>query len=284
MAMELTEEARRASADSRVIYRQRWSTRVWHWVNAVCLFFLLLSGLQIFNAHPSLYFGQQSTFGDAALSLTAYRAEDGSIHGRTQIGSLTFDTTGVFGASADSSGNIVPRGFPSWLTIPSYRDLSTGRVWHFFFAWLFVISGLVFVVISLVNGHFHRDLAPSGKELRGIERAIAEHARLRFHHSGRYNVLQKLSYIGVIFVLLPLMVATGLTMSPSVDAWAPWLLDVFGGRQSARTIHFIGMALLVLFFVVHIVMVIAAGPINEMRSIITGRYRVDPQSEEEASP
>jgi thiosulfate reductase cytochrome b subunit len=283
MTMEFSQESQRASTGSRVIYRQRWSTRVWHWVNAVCLFFLLLSGLQIFNAHPALYFGQQSTFGDAALSLTAYRADDGSIHGQTQIGPLTFDTTGLFGASANASGNMVPRGFPSWLTIPSYRDLSTGRVWHFFFAWLFVIGGLIYVVVSVVNGHFRRDLAPSGRELRGIGRSIAEHARLRFHHTGRYNVLQKLSYIAVIFVLLPLMVATGLTMSPGVDAWAPWLLDVFGGRQSARTIHFIGMALLVLFFVVHIVMVVLAGPINEMRSIITGRYRVDPQSEE-ASP
>jgi thiosulfate reductase cytochrome b subunit len=186
----------------------------------------------------------------------------------------------VLGASADRSGNVVPRGFPSWLTIPSYQDLATGRVWHFFFAWLLVISGAVYLVVSLINGHFVRDLAPSGKDLRGIGRSIAEHARLRFRHDGRYNVLQKLSYIGVIFVLLPLMVATGLTMSPAFNSWAPWLLDLFGGRQTARTIHFIGMALLVLFFVVHIAMVIAAGPINEMRSIVTGRYRVDPQSKE----
>ena len=97
---------------------------------------------------------------------------------------------------------MVPRGFPSWLTIPSYRDLSTGRVWHFFFAWLLVINGLVYLVFSLANGHFWRDLAPTGRELAGIGRSIAEHARLRFHHNGRYNVLQKLSYIGVLFVLL----------------------------------------------------------------------------------
>ncbi|MGH6923022.1 MAG: cytochrome b/b6 domain-containing protein [Propylenella sp.] len=271
---------RQNSSGPDIIYRQSWPTRIWHWVNAVCLFFLLLSGLQIFNAHPALYFGEQSTFDAPALSLTAYRGEGGSIRGETQIGAFRLDTTGVLGASADLNGNVAPRGFPSWLTIPSYQDLATGRVWHFFFAWLLVISGAVYLVVGLVNGHFVRDLAPSGKELRGIGRSIAEHARLHFRHDGRYNVLQKLSYIGVIFVLLPLMVATGLTMSPAIDSWAPWLLDLFGGRQTARTLHFIGMALLVLFFIVHIVMVIAAGPVNELRSIITGRYRTDSESKE----
>jgi len=271
------------SAGSNVIYRHRWPTRIWHWANAVCLFFLLLSGLQIFNAHPALYFGQQSTFDDPALSLTAFRAADRTIHGQTQIGSWTFDTTGYLGASPDRIGNMVPRGFPPWLTIPSYRDLSTGRVWHFFFAWLLVINGLVFLVFSLANRHFVRDLAPSGRELGGIGHTILEHIRFRFHHDGRYNVLQKLSYIVVIFILLPLIVATGLTMSPGMDSWAPWLLDVFGGRQSARSIHFITMALLVTFFIVHILMVLAAGPINEMRSIITGRYKIDPELKEGSS-
>lgn len=274
--------APQASPQSGLIYRQSWPTRIWHWVNAVCLFFLLLSGLQIFNAHPALYFGEQSTFNDPALSLSAFRAADGTIRGRTEIGSLTFDTTGFLGASPDAIGSMVPRGFPPWLTIPSYRDLATGRVWHFFFAWLLVINGLVYLVVSLLNRHFVRDLAPSGAELRGIGRSIVEHARLRFHHTGRYNVLQKLSYIGVIFVMLPLMVATGLTMSPAMDSWAPWLLDVFGGRQTARTIHFIVMVLLVLFFIVHILMVVLAGPLNEMRSIITGRYRIDPEPGEGA--
>ncbi len=274
---------RQDSGGSGTIYRQRWPTRIWHWLNAVCLFFLLLSGLQIFNAHPALYFGDQSTFSQPAVSLTAFRAADGSIEGRTQIGDLTFNTTGFLGASADAIGNMVPRGFPSWLTIPSYRDLSTGRVWHFFFAWVFVINGLVFLVFSIVNRHFWRDLRPSGTELKGIGRSIAEHARLRFHHNGRYNVLQKLSYILVIFILLPLMVLTGLSMSPGAETAAPWLVDLFGGRQSARTIHFIGMTLLVAFFVVHIVMVVLAGPINEMRSIITGRYRVDPEYREKTS-
>jgi thiosulfate reductase cytochrome b subunit len=274
---------RQDAAGTELVYRQRWPTRIWHWVNAVCLFFLLLSGLQIFNAHPALYFGKQSTFDAPALSLTAFRTADGSLQGRTQIGGWTFDTTGYLGASPDAIGNMVARGFPPWLTIPSYRDLATGRVWHFFFAWLLVVSGAIFLLVGTVNGHFRRDLAPSGAELRGIGRSVAQHARLRMRRERRYNVLQKLAYIAVIFVLLPLMVATGLTMSPGIDSGAPWLLDLFGGRQSARTIHFIGMSLLVLFFLVHIAMVVLAGPVNEMRSIVTGRYRVDPPSKE-ASP
>ena len=103
-----------------------------------------------------------------------------------------------------------------------------------------------------------------------LPRDVADHVRLRFRHGRNYNVLQKLSYGFVLFVLLPLMVLTGLTMSPGVDAAVPWLTEIFGGRQTARTVHFLGMLLLVSFFVVHIFMVFAAGPINELRSIITG--------------
>jgi thiosulfate reductase cytochrome b subunit len=89
-----------------------------------------------------------------------------------------------------------------------------------------------------------------------------------------YNTLQKLAYLGVLGVLLPVMILAGLTMSPAMDAAWPWLLDLFGGRQSARSIHFITAFLLVLFVVVHLAMVVLAGPFNEIRSMITGRYRL----------
>jgi thiosulfate reductase cytochrome b subunit len=169
------------------------------------------------------------------------------------------------------------RGFPAALTIPSFRDLATGRVVHFFFAWLLVATWLVWLCASAVNGHLRRDLAPTRKDLANLPRDVADHARFRFHHGRSYNVLQKLSYGTVLFVLLPLIVLTGITMSPGMDAAWPWLLEVFGGRQTARTIHFAVMTLLVLFFVVHILMVLAAGPINELRSMITGWYRTDPE-------
>ena len=118
---------------------------------------------------------------------------------------------------------------------------------------------------------------------RHIWRDIKDHARLRFptgEAAARYNILQKLSYIGVIFILLPLMIFTGLTMSPGMGAAWPWLLDIFGGRQSARSLHFIAAWLLVAFFFVHIVMVLLAGPVNEIRSMVSGWFRLPPEKGE----
>jgi thiosulfate reductase cytochrome b subunit len=171
------------------------------------------------------------------------------------------------------NGRATARGFPAWTTIPSYGDLATGRVIHFFFAWLLVGTLLVWLAASLFNRHLKRDILPNGKDLRSIGQDIADHARLRFHHTREYSVLQKLAYASVLLVMLPLMILTGLAMSPGMNAAWPWLPEILGGRQTARTIHFAVMVMLVLFFVVHMLMIVAAGPINEMRSIITGWYR-----------
>jgi thiosulfate reductase cytochrome b subunit len=170
--------------------------------------------------------------------------------------------------------------------VPSWRDLATGRRWHFFFAWLFAINGLVYLAFGLFGGHFRRDLLPTRAQLApaNIRHEIVTHARLRFpkgEEAKRYNVLQKLSYIGVALVALPLMVATGLTMSPGLDAAWPWLPELFGGRQSARSIHFICASLVVLFVIVHLVMVVASGTWNNIRSMITGRYAIDVEGEAE---
>lgn len=102
---------------------------------------------------------------------------------------------------------------------------------------------------------------------------MLDHLRLRFEHGRKYNTLQKIAYSVVFFILFPLIIATGLTMSPGADSGFPWLLELFGGRQTARSIHFLTMSALVLFFVIHIIMVVLAGPINEIRQMITGRYR-----------
>lgn len=289
-----------------LVYRQSVWTRVTHWVWAVCLFFLLLSGLQIFNAHPTLYFGKQSgfDFDNAILNMysdtgthTSADANKGSeatpadadedadddadethtTRGVTEIFGRKLDTTGLFGLSGAQKER-AERGFPAWATIPSVQDLATGRVIHFFFAWLFVGTLLVWLVASLLNGHARRDLVPTGSDIRALPRDIAEHATLRFRHARGYNVLQKLSYGGVLFVVFPLVILTGLTMSPGMNATLPWLLDVFGGRQTARTIHFLCMLLLVLFAVVHVVMVLLGGPFNELRSMITGWYRTSPDT------
>ena len=226
-----------SNANGRLIKRQKLSTRITHWVWAFCLFFLLMSGLQIFNAHPALYIGDQSGFGfeNAILEL---------------------------------------EGFPGWLTIPSTQDLATGRVIHFFFAWIFVVTLFVWLAASLRNRHLRKDLLPNGKDVQNFGADVRDHLKLKLVHTVRYSPLQKLAYMGVLFLLFPLIILTGLCMSPGMNAVLPWLPELFGGRQTARTIHFITMALLVGFFVVHMAMIVLAGPLNEIRSIITGRYRL----------
>lgn len=259
-----------------LVYRQLLWTRITHWIWAVALFFLLLSGLQIFNAHPTLYIGKQSGFGydNEVLALGAEDTPEGPV-GYARILGARFNTTGVLGLSR-LDGEEVARGFPGWATIPSYQDLATGRVVHFFFAWVLVITLLGWLIGSLINGHLRRDIAPRTADLRNLPRDIADHAKFKFHHRRNYNTLQKFAYGGVLFLVLPLIILTGLAMSPTMDAVFPFLTEILGGRQTARTIHFIMMLLLVGFFIIHILMIVLAGPLNELRSIITGWYRVDP--------
>lgn len=256
-----------------LVYRQRLVTRITHWIWAVSLFFLLLTGLQIFNAFPSLHIGLESGFDyDNAILTIGAREVDEEIRGVTQIFGAEFDTTGVLGVS---DGDV--RAFPSALTIPSKQSLATGRIIHFFFAWILVGTLTLWLIASALNGHL-RQLIPTLADLRALPRDLADHARLRFHHSAHYNVLQKLAYASVLFLALPLMILTGLSMSPGFNAAAPWLLDLFGGRQTARTIHFLTMLALLGFFAVHMAMILLAGPLNEMRSILTGWYRTDKES------
>jgi thiosulfate reductase cytochrome b subunit len=261
-----------------LVYRQSRWTRLTHWTWAFALFFLLLSGLQIFNARPQLYIGQESGFGydNTIFQIGAMNTENGP-RGFTKIFGRSFDTTGVLGWSGPP-GHERARAFPSWATIPSYYDLGTARVVHFFFAWVLSATLLVWLVAGLVNGHVRRDLVPRPADIRRLPRDVIDHAKLKFHHARDYNTLQKLAYAGVLFVLLPLMILTGFAMSPSMDSVLPWLNEVLGGRQTARTVHFTVMTLLVLFFAVHMLMILAAGPINELRSIVTGWYRADPPS------
>lgn len=266
-----------------VIRRHGLVVRVTHWVNAVVIALLLMSGLQIFNAHPSLYWGQYGAdFDPPVLEMGATDAGGAGPVGFTMIGGRAFRTTGLFGVSAGRDGTPTIQGFPRWATLPSWRDLATGRRWHFFLAWVLVINGLVYLASGVASGHFRRDLAPTGAQLRPshVLKDVWDHVRLR-HPTGEaaksYNVLQKFAYIAVVFLFVPVMVGTGLTMSPGIDAAAPWLLDLFGGRQSARTIHFATAWLIVLFVLVHVVEVFLAGVVNEVGSMITGRYAIRPE-------
>lgn len=258
-----------------IVHRHRWPIRIWHWVNVVTLLVMLMSGLTIFNAHPRLYWGAYGADQDHAW-LQIGATEDG---GYLRVGNLSVATTGVLGRWTNSAGTEVNRAFPSWATIPSGYNLAVARHWHLFFAWIFAGGLALYGLWSLASRHLTSDLLPTRAELAPahILHDIGQHARLRFpkgEAARRYNVLQKLAYCGVLLVLLPAIVLTGLTMSPAMNAAWPWLLDLFGGRQSARSIHFIAAALIVAFILVHLAMVVLAGPINEVRSMVTGRYRL----------
>ena len=229
----------------RLIYRHPLAVRLWHWLNALCLLLLLMSGLQILNAHPALYWGQTSTFARPWLAFR-WGGDDGP--------------------------------FPAWITLPGWQDLAQGRHWHFFFAWLFLVSGFAYCVYSIASGRIARVLSPTRQDLAHIGRSLLDHLRLRFprgEEAARYNVLQKLSYLIVLFVLLPLMVLTGLTMSPGIDARFHFLTVLFGGRQSARSVHFLTAAALVGFFLIHMAALLAAGPLNELRAMLTGWFAID---------
>jgi len=254
------------------IYRHRLPVRLAHWLNVLCLPILIMSGFQIFNAHPALYWGDRSDRDRPVLSMRAVVTESGERKGVTTIGGHQFDTTGIFGLSDGSA-----RGFPSWATIPSGRWLAMGRQWHLFFAWVFVINGVLFMIYALLSGHVHCDLFPRWRDIRGIGQSLFDHLLLR-HPTGeeakRYNVLQKLAYTGVLFGLTPLIVLTGLSMSPMIDAAFPGLLTLFGGRQSARALHFIVCMAFIGFIVTHVSMVALAGLINNLRSMVTGWFRI----------
>jgi thiosulfate reductase cytochrome b subunit len=257
-----------------VVRRHRLPVRLWHWLNALSVIIMLMSGMMIFNAHPHLYWGQFGANPDHSwLDITP---------GHVRIGPLHIPTPGILGVTPPH-GRFV--AFPPWATIPSHYDLAGSRKWHFLFAWLLVVPGVCFWLWGFTRRHFWRDLAPRIRELspRHLWHDISQHARLRFPTGAaalRYNILQKIAYCSVIFVMLPGVILTGLTMSPGMDAAWPWLLELFGGRSSARSIHFICAMGLAFFIIVHLVMVVLAGPINEIRSMITGRYRLPKEKTE----
>ena len=268
-------------------HRHAAVTRACHWINVVAICFLLGSGLNIFNAHPALYWGAYGADNDDAkrwLEIGAVDDPSGKPHGITRVGPLHVETTGVLGVVPGPGGQAIGQGFPRWATFPSDRDLATARTWHFFFAWVLILNGLVYFAYGFASRHLTRDLLPRLRELSpaNIWHDVVLHARLRFprgEDAKHYHILQKLAYGGTVFVLLPMMIATGLSLSPGIGATWSWLIDLLGGRQSARSIHFITASLVVGFIVVHVAMVLLAGPYNEIRSMITGKFRIDPPKE-----
>lgn len=250
--------------------RHRLAVRITHWINLLALLVLLPSGLQIFNAHPALYLGDRSDRDRPLLAMYAKTTPDSERLGITRVFGREIETTGVFGLSRDDNGVWRVRGFPAWATLPSDQWLAMGRRWHLFFAWVFVINGLFYLGHSLYTRHLRRDIVPGGRDLRNLGRSLYRHLLFRHDTDAGYNPLQKLAYTLVILGLGPLVLLTGLSMSPWIDAMVP-IADVFGGRQTARTLHFVAAFGLLAFVVIHVAMVILTGPISKVRSMISGR-------------
>ena len=215
--------------------RHALSTRLWHWLNLLCVVVLFMSGLTISNAHRRLYWGD-------------------------------------WGFEASQAWLMVPR-FPDWMTIPGYYSLAVARDWHILMAWPFAVGLLFMWIAMMVNRHFKRDIVTRRREWRpsAIWRDVVEHLKLNFdHHEGKYNFLQKLAYGLVLGVFLPMMIFTGISISPGMEPTFGWLVDLLGGRQSARSLHFIFAFAIAGFFILHVLLVILSGPIRQMRDMITG--------------
>ncbi len=277
-----------AKPASYLYLRHRWPVRLTHWLNVLSLTILLMSGLSIFNAHPSLDWGKSSYTGRPSFfEITSRVDAQGQPVGITRVFGYDFVTTGVLGISTSADGQVSALAFPGWATIPSRYSLAGARLWHFFFAWLLVLNGLVYLTYVVFSRHLKKDLAPTRQDWRGIAGSVRDHLRLR-HPQGEaardYNVLQKLAYLVVIFGLLPLIVLAGWAMSPWLNSLLPGWVDLLGGRQSARALHFIVAWLLVAFVAIHVFEVVVSGLRNHLRSMVTGRYRITTTPVRSASP
>lgn len=224
--------------------------RVTHWITTFCFFALLITGGEIVISHPRFYWGETGN-------------------------NLT---TPLFKLPIPASRNLVPTGYN--YVMPDQNGWS--RYLHFEAAWLAVLTGLAYAIWGLWTGHFRSDLFPAAKDRtwRSFRGVIAKHIRLRRPDQAEafsYNVVQRASYLTVIFVLFPLVILTGLALSPGFNAAVPWVVNGLGGRQSARTLHFFVSILLLLFLVVHVAMIILAGFMSRTRAMITGTVTVPEQ-------
>lgn len=239
-AAPLASAERPESLGGELVKRHRAFTRLWHWTNAVAIIVLLMSGMMISNAHPMLYWGH-------------------------------------YGANFDQPWLHVPR-FPGWLTIPSSYNLALARHWHLFFAWIFAFGFLAYLIVGLFNRHL-RDLTLRASELhpRHLWDEVKHHAQLRFPTGAaalKYNTLQKLAYMGVLYLLVPMMILTGMILSPGLAPVTALPMELLGGRSSARSLHFLAAAGIAAFIAVHLALVVLAGPFNEIRSMVTGWFQV----------
>jgi thiosulfate reductase cytochrome b subunit len=222
--------------------------RVTHWITTIAFFALLLSGAEIVISHPRFYWGETGNVG----------------------------THPLFTIPIPASRNTVPTGYSYML--PDQNGWS--RSLHFQAAWAVVLTGVVYALFGLWSGHFRKHLlpAPADRKLRAFWEVMAKYLRRRPPDDAHsYNVMQRTAYLIVIFFLFPLVIWTGLAMSPAFDSAVPVAVNALGGRQSARTLHFVVSGFLLLFVVVHVTMVVIAGFRTRMRAMITGGPIVAPE-------
>jgi thiosulfate reductase cytochrome b subunit len=236
----------------------RW-VRISHWILAASVITLAVTGFVILMAHPRLYWGAVGN--DLTPALFELPISRNYMHGGWAAPMTFFPETNPVVSEAR--------------TYDIFNENGWARSLHFLAAWCLVVTALIYLAAGLVGGHLRRHLIPRARELspRLLWRDIVTHLRLpmpRAPGGPPYGLLQKLVYFVVVFLALPLIVVTGLTMSPAVTAAYPVLLDVFGGSQSARTIHFFAFAALLLFLVVHVAMVVLTGFKRQMRAMILG--------------
>lgn len=239
---------------------------------------LLLSGFQILNAHPRLYLGDTGYVGMPAVIEFENNLDPENPRSWVRVGSVEIPTTLVLGHVEESSVYGFT-AFPYWLRLPSKDHLGLGRGWHFLMAWVLVINITFYLIYLVISRRLRRTLLPRKWQLTGraILRDLWMHLRFK-HPTGQraveYNLLQKISYLIVIFLIIPIIILTGMTMSNSAVAAYPWLIDLFQGRQTARLLHFVCAMLMTVFLFVHVSQVFVAGFVREMRSILTGYYEI----------
>ena len=236
----------------------RW-VRISHWIATASLLTLAFSGFVILMAHPRLYWGEVGN--DLTPALFELPISRNYEHGGWDTPTPFFD-----GAAAPVSAS---------RTYDIFNQNGWARSLHFLAAWWLVLPGAIYLLIGIVRGHFRSHIWPKAGELapRVVWREVVDHLRLRIPPASggpHYGLLQKSAYSVVLFVAAPLMALTGLAMSPAVTAAFPLLLRLFGGYQSARTIHFFAFVALLLFVCVHVMMVVMSGFRRQIRAMTVG--------------
>lgn len=261
------------TADEK-IYRHTIVARTTHWLWALAMLVLVMSGLQIFNAAPYLDASDKSNPAKRVLAFDGQMV-NGRPVGMTRIFGHTFTTTHILGYTDGGAGAQEPRAFPAWATLPGMQDLADGRRWHLLFAWVLFVAFVTYVISAAARGTL-RELIVRPSDFPKLLPMQLYYFKLRKEPPphGTYNPLQKLAYTVVLFGLFPIVIITGLALSPGVDAAVPGLTWILGGRQFARTWHFAAMALLIGYFLTHLALVVSTGAWNNTRSMITGWYRL----------